>query len=123
MNLVAVNTVGSNGITAFRTTGDNGIGFQIPSGTNREIVMVSDSGSEIARFDNNKITTLFGKLITPSASLTATTFANAVVNPTEGTLQAFTDSTSITWGGVITGGGANHVVGWWNGTAWKVMAG
>src|SRR4029077_15527793 len=49
-------------------------------------------------------------------------FANAPAGPTEGMLCAFTDSTVNTWGTAIAGGGANHVLGYWNGTAWTVAA-
>jgi len=40
----------------------------------------------------------------------------------EGTVAAVTDSTTAVWGATITGGGANHVLAWCNGSAWKVIA-
>lgn len=47
----------------------------------------------------------------------------SVPNPaTEGMLFAVTDSTTNTWGAVIAGGGANHVLAFFNGTAWTVAA-
>ncbi len=52
----------------------------------------------------------------------AVAFTNAIGSPVEGTIQAFTDSSSATWGATITGGGANHVLGYFNGTNWTVMA-
>lgn len=51
----------------------------------------------------------------------AVTFANRPT-PVEGMLVAFTDSTTATWGAVITGTGANHVLGYYNGTNWTVAA-
>jgi hypothetical protein len=52
----------------------------------------------------------------------AVTFTNAISSPVEGTIQAFTDSTTNTWGATITGGGANHVLGYYDGTNWTVLA-
>lgn len=49
------------------------------------------------------------------------TFANAPAS-TAGTLCYFTDSSVSTVGNTITGGGANKVLGWYNGTNWKVVA-
>lgn len=52
----------------------------------------------------------------------AAVFASAIGSPVEGTIQAFTDSTTATWGATITGSGSNHVLGYYNGTNWTVMA-
>lgn len=49
------------------------------------------------------------------------TFASAPT-ATAGTVCYFTDSTVNTVGSTITGGGANKVLGWYNGTNWKVVA-
>lgn len=51
----------------------------------------------------------------------AVTFANAPASPAEGRIQAFTNSTTNTWGATIAGGGANHVLGYYNGTNWTVI--
>lgn len=40
----------------------------------------------------------------------------------EGTQRAVTDSTTNTWGATITGGGANHVLAYCDGTNWTVAA-
>jgi hypothetical protein len=50
------------------------------------------------------------------------TFANRPGTPSEGMLVAFTDSSTATWGATITGGGSNHVLGYYNGTNWTVAA-
>ena len=55
-------------------------------------------------------------------SLPAVTFANRPATPVEGMLCAFTDSTTATWRATITGVGANHVLGYYNGTNWTVAA-
>jgi hypothetical protein len=51
----------------------------------------------------------------------AVAFSSAVASPGEGTMQAFTDSTTNTWGATITGGGSNHVLAYYNGTNWTVI--
>ncbi len=50
----------------------------------------------------------------------AVTFANLPAAPVEGMVCWVTDSTVNTWGTVIAGGGANHVLACFNGTAWTV---
>lgn len=50
----------------------------------------------------------FASLPAPSAAL-------------EGTVAAVTNSTTATWGAVIAGGGANHVLAYCDGTNWTVM--
>jgi hypothetical protein len=40
----------------------------------------------------------------------------------EGSLSPVSDSTTVTWGATITGGGSNHVLAYCNGTNWTVMA-
>ena len=50
----------------------------------------------------------------------AVTFANVPATPIEGMLVAVTDSTTAIWGATITGSGANHVLAYYNGSAWTV---
>ena len=50
----------------------------------------------------------------------AVAFASVPATPVEGMLVAITDSSTATWGATITGGGANHVLGYYNGTNWTV---
>lgn len=52
----------------------------------------------------------------------AVTVANLPASPVEGMMVAVTDSTTATWGATITGGGANHVLAYYNGTNWTVAA-
>lgn len=40
----------------------------------------------------------------------------------EGAMASVTDSTTNTWGAVVTGGGANHIQAYCNGTNWTVSA-
>jgi len=61
-----------------------------------------------------------GQLAASSVRGTAVTFANRPATPVEGMLVAFTDSTTVVWGATITGTGANHVLGYYNGTNWTV---
>lgn len=71
---------------------------------------------------NNGTTGTFRDVLTRGLRSTAVAFASAIASPIEGTLQAFTDSSTATWGATITGGGANHVLGYYNGTNWTVAA-
>ena len=49
-------------------------------------------------------------------------FSQRPMPAVEGSLVPFTDSTTNVWGAVITGGGTNHVLGFFNGVAWTVAA-
>lgn len=51
---------------------------------------------------------------------TAVAFASLPATPVEGMLVPVTDSSTGTWGATITGGGANHVLAYYNGTNWVV---
>lgn len=50
------------------------------------------------------------------------TVANLPASPVEGMLVAVTDSNTATWGATVAGGGANHVLAYYNGTNWSVAA-
>lgn len=53
----------------------------------------------------------------------AMSFSNRpTLNVFEGAIMPFTDSATSTWGATITGGGAVHVLGYYNGTNWTVAA-
>lgn len=56
----------------------------------------------------------------PNITLQPLTFAALPAARGIGTLAYITDSTVNTWGATIAGGGANKVLGWWNGTHWTV---
>lgn len=53
--------------------------------------------------------------------LTAVAFASVPASPAEGTMIGVTDSSTAVWGATITGGGANHVLAYYNGTNWTVV--
>ena len=53
--------------------------------------------------------------------LPGVTFAALPAVPQAGSLAFVTDSTVAAWGAVVVGGGANKVLAWHNGTAWKVI--
>jgi hypothetical protein len=65
---------------------------------------------------------ILGRTNAKAYKATAVAFSSAVSSPADGTTQAFTDSTTATWGATITGGGSNHVLGYFNGTNWTVAA-
>lgn len=50
------------------------------------------------------------------------TFANRPASPGTGALYIFTDSNTAVWGAAIAAGGANTVLGFYNGSAWTVVA-
>lgn len=57
-----------------------------------------------------------GRLLpTKFAALPAASAAN------EGSLAAIMDSSTAVWGATIAGGGANHVLGYSDGSAWTVI--
>lgn len=62
--------------------------------------------------------------VTNTIQTTAVTFATlpAASGALEGCMRAVTDSTTNIWGATITGGGANRVLAYCNGTNWTVMA-
>lgn len=70
---------------------------------------------------NNGTAGTYRDILTRGLRSNAVTFANAITSPVEGTLQAFTDSSTNVWGATITGSGANHVLGYYNGTNWTVI--
>lgn len=50
----------------------------------------------------------------------AVAFASVPAAPVEGMLVGVTDSNTAVWGAAIAGGGANHVLAYYNGTSWTV---
>jgi hypothetical protein len=60
-----------------------------------------------------------GNVLGKSFRGTAVAFAS-LPTAVEGMLVAVTDSTTTTWGATITGGGANHVLAYYNGSNWTV---
>ncbi len=63
------------------------------------------------------------QILAPAVSkifqVTVGTFASLPAGA-EGMMAGVTDSTTTTWGATITGGGANHVLAYFNGSAWTV---
>lgn len=64
----------------------------------------------------------YGPLMAGSVRTNPVTFANRPATPIEGMLVTVTDSSTATWGATITGGGANRVLAYYNGTNWTVAA-
>lgn len=61
-----------------------------------------------------------GHLKAASIRGNAVAFASVPATPVEGMMCGVTDSSTATWGATITGGGANHVLAYYNGTNWTV---
>lgn len=92
-----------------------------------EGVVTAPVGSIFLRSDGGILTTLYTKTGTGSTgwfpvaiTKPANTFANLPASPVEGMLLPVTDSSTNVWGATITGGGANHVLAYYNGTNWTV---
>jgi hypothetical protein len=68
----------------------------------------------------NRLFNADGQFAAASVRGNAVTFANLPAAPVEGMVAWVTDSTVNTWGTVIVGGGANHVLACYNGTNWTV---
>lgn len=54
-------------------------------------------------------------------TIQTSTYANRNTSAATGSLAVFTDSTTLTWGATISGGGANTVLAWYNGSNWTVF--
>jgi hypothetical protein len=67
------------------------------------------------------IGTVVAQTVQTGSPSTFSTLASCA-GATEGTLAAVTDSTTAVWGATITGGGANHVLAYCDGTNWTVTA-
>ncbi len=104
----------ANGIVKFYSANDlfSGGAFDVGEGRNAAGVAEINSGTA-GTFRDLKLRAL---------RVVAVTFANAITSPPEGSVQAFTDSTTTTWGATITGSGSNHVLGYYDGTNWTVIA-
>ena len=48
-------------------------------------------------------------------------YANLPASPRTGMVYVVTDSSTNVWGAVISGGGANQVLAWFNGSDWTVI--
>lgn len=50
-------------------------------------------------------------------------YADRVANPSEGTIAAFSDSNTAVQSATVAGGGAHHILAFFDGTNWLVVAG
>ena len=55
------------------------------------------------------------------SALTPTAFASLPVPAAAGMIMCINDSAVTGWGSVVTGGGFNSVIAWYNGADWKVI--
>jgi hypothetical protein len=108
------------------------VGSQITglSTTLANAIILADGQGNI-KFDYNKTTAstttinsdtdVVGNVKATSVRGTAVTYANRPGTPVTGMIVAISDSSTATWGATITGGGANSVLAWYNGTNWTVI--
>jgi hypothetical protein len=117
-----------NGVTTLRldeskvSLGPLGVfGFTTATGGSVQDIGLARNAAGVLEVNNGTIGT-FRDLVAASVRGAAVTFANRPATPVEGMMVAFTDSTTAVWGNTITGTGANHVLGYYNGTNWTVAA-
>jgi hypothetical protein len=77
----------------------------------------------LAEFEFQGLSLKKGGLATVSqVKLKPFTFATLPASPTVGIIAYISDSNTAVWGATIAGGGANKVLGFYNGTNWTVFA-
>jgi hypothetical protein len=96
---------------------------------NGNLVATSDGIPNIGASGSNRPNNVFVKnniTVFGAAGIRTSPFTFAslpsCVAGSEGSLVAVTDSTTNTWGAVITGGGTNHILAYCDGTSWTVAA-
>jgi hypothetical protein len=114
--LASVSGVGTNGATVWQPMSDTGVGLRIMPGTLREIMMLTQDGQEIARFDNTRNSRFFG--LTTLGTFTVSTLPSASANA--GAFAQVTDANSTTNGSIVAGGGSNRVPVFSNGINWII---
>lgn len=87
------------------------------AGTTSRLASVADGSAQL-RTNGGTDTAIFN---TKTFRASAGAFSTVPSAPVEGMICAITDSSTATWGATITGGGANHVLGYYNGTNWTVV--
>ena len=101
------------------------------SGTNGRIVISNAAGNDFGLLQFGGTTSSFPALkrfgnavAARAADDTVPTFATltACSSAGEGAISPVSDSSTATWGATVTGGGANHVLAYCNGTNWTVAA-
>lgn len=128
--MLVSNAGGTTFLTAVSTTNINLAGIRILSGYGTGLLNFTDPtqtvgvGIDVATDATLKIRTRAqtadAQLSAASVRGNAVAFASVPATPVEGMLVAITDSSTSTWGATITGGGANRVLGFYNGTNWTV---
>jgi hypothetical protein len=103
----------STGVIGWSPTANSNGGTDVGLYRNAAGVLEVNSGTSAAYRD----------LVVRGLRTNAVNFASRINPATEGTRQAFTDSTTNVAGATITGGGSNHVSGYYNGTDWVVDSG
>lgn len=71
---------------------------------------------------SNTPVTLFKLLGEGAMFLKPVAFAALPATPAEGMIATITDSNTAVWGATIAGGGSNNVLGFYNGSNWKLFA-
>ena len=127
--LKIANGAGSASSTIVTRNGNSGLNIplnivssylQLISDTSGVIGVGLDVTTDATLKIRTRAQTADAQLSAASVRGNAVAFASVPGTPVEGMLVAVTDSSTAIWGATITGGGANHVLGFFNGSAWTV---
>ena len=83
------------------------------SGSNSMIASYTVGSNVRSTLDMN------GHMMANTVRCQATVFANLPASPITGTKATITDANTTVWRSVIGGGGANTILGWYDGTIWR----
>ncbi len=102
-----------------------GVAFENPTAATVSGVLTFGTEGTTPTFSNTSLLTYYvqgGAWKSPYVQGTPVAFSTAAAcsSTLEGRMQAFSDSTTATWGATIAGGGTNHVLGYCDGTSWTV---
>lgn len=93
-----------------------------PSPTPGAFIAITQGAQDTIALDTTKLTNASATVLI--GTLGPVTFGNLPIcaSGSEGSVNPLTDSTTLTWGATITGGGASHVLAYCDGTNWTVAA-
>ena len=103
---VAMNSPGNGQFSWYNSNGSAGVGLDFSVADVLGIRTRAQTGN--------------AQLYAASVRGVAVAFSAVPATPVEGMLVAVTDSSTDVWGATITGGGALHVLAYYNGTNWTV---
>lgn len=101
------------------STGVSGLGAGVaaflgtPNSANLRTAVTDETGTGSLVFQSQP--TVYAPI------LSGDDFIDLPASPALGQIARIDDSNTAAWGATVAGGGANVVIAWWSGAAWKVM--